>query len=281
MIQMIFKRLANIYVLMILTIAYLVGIIALRWSTIERVVDGKTEKVLGLYDFIRTTDLNAVGDLLAGIFAPIGFLWLVAAVIIQRVELTDAREQFSKNQEIIDKQLETVKFQNEAAKEQSLRNYKLDLFEHRYKLYEEIKFVSNKIDTFKNNSLNHDSMRKQIDDVSKRSMFLFGSDVTAWLESISDCLNDIDEKYNKLNMIEEGIYYDVYDDGDPDVYVENEEDLYVSISLKNDDLKSLIAPEAIYDILKNYMVVDYNPESTPKQSDIRDCGATNRDDSTK
>lgn len=54
------------------TVVYVVGAgSVLGWSTI--------------WNFIATDDeLNPIGDLVAGMFAPLAFMWLVAAVLTQR-----------------------------------------------------------------------------------------------------------------------------------------------------------------------------------------------------
>jgi len=60
------------------------------------------------------------GDFLAGVFAPIAFLWLVAAVWIQsdelreqRVELALTREEFKLNRTVLERQAEESKKQAE------------------------------------------------------------------------------------------------------------------------------------------------------------------------
>lgn len=47
---------------------------------------------------------NELGDFLAGVFAPIAFLWLVAAVLIQRRELELTRIEFEMNRTVTEKQ---------------------------------------------------------------------------------------------------------------------------------------------------------------------------------
>jgi len=71
-----------------------------------------------IWVFLSSPDLNEVGDFLAGVFSPLAFIWLVAAVLTQRQELVETRTQFKENQEVVDAQLRTINKQSELLQQQ-------------------------------------------------------------------------------------------------------------------------------------------------------------------
>jgi hypothetical protein len=142
-----------------------------------------------------TTDpkLNEAGDFLAGVFAPLALIWLVAAVLTQRQELNETRDQFTENQKVVDAQLKTINSQNDLLKlqhEQAVGNakkaYKLSLFDKRYQLYE--KFIA----------FGEAHSRKDFDDdsylamtnLAQESGFIFDSDFEGWLGDIAEQISD-------------------------------------------------------------------------------------------
>lgn len=73
------------------------------------------------------------GDFLAGVFSPLAFIWFVAAVLTQRQELDETREQFADGQAVIDGQMKNIAAQNitsamqfEKAQEAAKQTYKLN-----------------------------------------------------------------------------------------------------------------------------------------------------------
>lgn len=101
--------------------------------------------IVGLFrawSFVTTGDLNEVGDFLAGVFSPLAVIWLVAAVLTQRQELDETREQFAASQAVIDGQMRNIAAQNltsalqyEKAQEAAKQTYKLNLFDKRFDIY--------------------------------------------------------------------------------------------------------------------------------------------------
>jgi len=52
---------------------------------------------------------NAIGDMLAGAFAPLAFLWLTAAVILQRNELAAQRQELRESREVARQQVQEAR----------------------------------------------------------------------------------------------------------------------------------------------------------------------------
>lgn len=65
--------------------------------------------------------LNELGDFLAGAFAPVAFLWLVAAVLIQAQELRAQREELAMTRQELADSREVMKVQAEQARNQALQ----------------------------------------------------------------------------------------------------------------------------------------------------------------
>lgn len=138
--------------------------------------------------FSKTDQLNAIGDFLAGIFSPLAFIWLVAAVLTQRQELTDTRDQFSENQKVVDAQLKTINEQSdllnkqhELAEETAKKTYRLSLFEQRYKLYSDFVALGNR---YKNRHF--DNAYWEMTELSARARFIFPEEIQLWFEAIEN-----------------------------------------------------------------------------------------------
>lgn len=121
-----------LWVALAFTAAYLIFMLA--WLGPHKIIS-----------FTKTDELNAIGDFLAGVFSPLAFIWLVAAVLTQRQELTDTRDQFAENQKVVDAQLKTINEQSDLlqqqhnlAEETARKTYRLSLFEQRFAIYNEI-----------------------------------------------------------------------------------------------------------------------------------------------
>ncbi|MBM7323867.1 hypothetical protein JS562_12175 [Agrobacterium sp. S2] len=137
------------------------------------------EKFLNPGEYLEFYKWNALGDFLAGVFAPLAFIWLVAAVIIQREELKSSRQQFDESQTVIQEQLDYIRDQSAKADAVALRDYKLALFDPRIEIYKqllgfELGMAQEPAEFF--------HKFKQMEDIKSRSKFLFGDDVEAWLE---------------------------------------------------------------------------------------------------
>lgn len=140
--------------------------------------------------FLSNPKLNEFGDFLAGTFAPLALFWLVAAVLTQRQELDDARTQFKKNQEVTEAQLNTVRQQNEFAAKQSDRNYKLNLFEPRFEVFEEVDKIARSIPNGQPAAIAEEAAAT-ISVLAHRSMFIFSKTVSEQLMEIAGLFEQI------------------------------------------------------------------------------------------
>jgi hypothetical protein len=71
----------------------------------------------GFWDqYLGCRSVNELGDTLAGVFAPVAFLWLMGAVFIQSQELKAQREELDETQEVMRAQLVVAKQQVEETK---------------------------------------------------------------------------------------------------------------------------------------------------------------------
>ncbi len=154
-------------------------------------------------DWLEKTKLNNLGDFLAGVFAPIAFIWVAVAVFIQSRELSLQRDEmglmldeYKRNGDILDQQAKTaqdqadtawqqhaaIMSQNRLAKEVANANYKVVLFEKRFELY---KFFKEQEMWF--GPVNYSGIREMIDNV-ERIKFIFGKDVYRLMKPVSDLL---------------------------------------------------------------------------------------------
>ncbi|CAN7564042.1 hypothetical protein [Aminobacter sp. LjRoot7] len=143
---------------------------------------------------LRVSDnhLNEVGDFLAGVFAPLAVFWLIAAVLTQRQELTEAREQFTESQAITRKQMEFITAQNnllhiqhQQAEESAKRSYRLSLFERRFHIYEELRDFGKK---YSNSDYGHKSY-SEFDTIRNKASFVFSTDIENWLDEVADTID--------------------------------------------------------------------------------------------
>ncbi|MQW11595.1 hypothetical protein GHK51_14885 [Sinorhizobium meliloti] len=72
-----------------------------------------------------------IGDSLSGLFAPLGFLWLAAAVLIQRQELKLTRNEFAQSRTVMLKQADAADQQTRIAFASARANYQLALYDKR------------------------------------------------------------------------------------------------------------------------------------------------------
>lgn len=77
---------------------------------------------LWLIDRLRCLEPNALGDTFAGAFAPVAFVWLVAAVMLQRNELAAQRQELGLTREEYKLTRQEVAAQREAMQEQVLES---------------------------------------------------------------------------------------------------------------------------------------------------------------
>lgn len=73
----------------------------------------------GVVRFFDCYELNEVGDFLAGVFAPIAFLWLVVAVLIQSQELSLQRQELAASRAEVTENRKVTQAQADEAKRQA------------------------------------------------------------------------------------------------------------------------------------------------------------------
>lgn len=162
-----------------------------------------------IWEFVsNNADLNEVGDFLAGLFAPLALIWLIVAVITQRQELQETRDQARQAQRVIRKQLKFIKQQNIDAKDQSIRNYKLDLFNFRYEIFKSVSHIA----TWYNDQQKVTEFRVDMDSYAHRSLFLFGKDVSEYLAQIA-------ANYSAIETIDDSVAMDFKSYNLGDIYV--------------------------------------------------------------
>lgn len=171
-----------------------------------------------IWAFIFNPRLNEFGDFLAGVFAPLALIWLVAAVLTQRQELDDARVQFKKSQKVTDQQLENVQKQNEFAAEQAQRNYKLSLFEPRFVVFEEVDRIARRLTT-NSPAMIAQEAADRISVLAHRSTFIFSRSVAERLMGIAGLFQQIANERNYLNQAT--IYDEHTDEEMPNLAVTN------------------------------------------------------------
>lgn len=77
------------------------------------------DQAAGLVRYFDCYDLNAVGDFLAGVFAPIAFLWLVVAVLIQSQELSLQRQELAATRAEVTENRKVAQAQADEARRQA------------------------------------------------------------------------------------------------------------------------------------------------------------------
>ncbi|MGR9394908.1 hypothetical protein ACU8OL_18200 [Rhizobium leguminosarum] len=147
-------------------------------------------------------DLNAQGDTLAGFFAPLAFLWLFIATMIQSQELAAQRREIEENRAVMQEQSNAaqdqatfLKAQTDAmerqtqllveqvsiAQQSAERAHKMALFEKRIEIYNEVvEFTQLALGRRDFNELHV----VKLESLATRAEFMFGPDVVAWLTSL-------------------------------------------------------------------------------------------------
>uniref|UniRef100_UPI003F49216A hypothetical protein n=1 Tax=Ensifer adhaerens TaxID=106592 RepID=UPI003F49216A len=182
------KKMNWLLVAGVLTAAYL-------WGVRETI---QPERLLA---FVKEAKLNEVGDFLAGSFAPLAFIWLVAAVLTQRQELNDTRDQFAANQKITDAQLENVRQQtalvqkqNERAEKAAERNYRLNLFPERFEIFKAFDATCRRIEDAGWNYVNSGDLTA----LANQCQFVFS-------ESVRDYVLNVAALRAKIDQIEDAL----------------------------------------------------------------------------
>lgn len=145
-----------------------------------------------IWSFLSSPDLNEVGDFLAGIFSPLAFIWLVAAVLTQRQELTETRDQFAENQKVVDAQLKTINEQSELLKQQHIlaeetatKTYRLSLFNERFDIYSKLVVLHTEMS--KKNVFKRSDLR-QLQYIKARCGFVFSLKIEERFDEIENSL---------------------------------------------------------------------------------------------
>lgn len=164
---------------------FVYALIALRWLGLDRILIYPTNN-----------SLNEVGDFIAGVFSPLAFIWLVAAVLTQRQELTETRDQFAVNQEVVDAQLKTINAQSvllqqqhTLADETARKTYRLSLFQERYKIYEEFIAFGEKHEKSKY----YDAYLEMVD-LTHKASFVFGKEIYDYFGEIAQVIYELEQK---------------------------------------------------------------------------------------
>ncbi|MGZ2442826.1 hypothetical protein [Sinorhizobium medicae] len=150
------------------------------------------ERIRGFFQNTGT-ELNAVGDFLAGTFAPVALIWLCAAVFTQRQELNDARDQFAENKRVTDEQLKVIHSQNallslqhNQAVENAKQAYRLNLFDKRYQIYEKFKRFG---ETHERKDYDGESYL-EMTHLAHEAAFVFDRSIEDWLHEIAQQIHD-------------------------------------------------------------------------------------------
>lgn len=167
----------------IATIAYV--FVFVGWLGLDRILIYPTNN-----------SLNEVGDFIAGVFSPLAFIWLVAAVLTQRQELTETRDQFAANQEVVDAQLTTINAQSvllqqqhTLAEETARKTYRLSLFQERYKIYEEFIAFGDKHEKSK-----YDDAYLEMLDLTNKASFVFGKQIYEYFGGIAQVIYELEQE---------------------------------------------------------------------------------------
>jgi len=177
------KNVNWLFVAGVATIAYIFVFVA--WLGLDRILIYPTNN-----------SLNEVGDFIAGVFSPLAFFWLVAAVLTQRQELTETRDQFAENQKVVDAQLKTINAQSHLlqqqhtlAEETAKKTYRLSLFQERYKIYEEFIAFGKKHDESK-----YDDGYTEMLDLTHKASFVFGKDIYDYFGEIAQVIYELEQE---------------------------------------------------------------------------------------
>jgi hypothetical protein len=175
------------------------GGFVLGWKNIGNFLTGKPN------------DLNVVGDFVAGMFAPVAVIWLVAAVLTQRQELDEAREQsrlaqdqFKQNQAVIDEQLALIKtqnamtqFQNQQAVDNAALAHRLNLYDKRIQVFQKFVAIGEKYGSAKWDDDGYWALLN----VAQEAAFIFDSSVEEWINEIAQQVYDY-QQYCSENRLE-------------------------------------------------------------------------------
>ncbi len=152
--------------------------------------------VEGQQGFFTDPRPNEIGDFLAGLFAPVAFILLACAVVMQRQELKVTREELADNREVVAEQLKQIRIQTAMladqqakAEESARKTYKLNLFDKRYELYLDFLAFGEK----HHRTHYMDDAFSEMLELHQRSLFIFDKDVADWFWEIAEVIYDHDQ----------------------------------------------------------------------------------------
>ncbi|MBY5698935.1 hypothetical protein [Rhizobium leguminosarum] len=151
---------------------------------------------------VKALSLNELGDALAGGFAPLAFLWLFIATMIQGQELHDSRKVMSEQADAAEKQAQAatnqvehmgeqvaaLAEQNRIATEVAAANYQVALYEKRVELYTELDAAG--FSALQSGDLEPEVRTKIIRTVNK-GRWIVGPKTREWLLEIGSATNKI------------------------------------------------------------------------------------------
>ncbi|MGF6155814.1 hypothetical protein M2267_001042 [Ensifer sp. KUDG1] len=149
--------------------------------------------------FHGNTQLNTVGDFLAGIFAFPAFVLLAAAVLTQRQELNETRDQFNKGQGVIDAQMRQIERQNTIALSAARANYKVQVHDKRMIAYQRLLDVEFAIIT--DGDVTQET-RKLIHRCAADAKFVFGDVVNNWIATFIEEARELRRLVYALEALE-------------------------------------------------------------------------------
>ncbi|UXS04510.1 hypothetical protein [Agrobacterium tumefaciens] len=146
----------------------------------------------------KTSELNNIGDFLAGVFAFPAFVLLATAVLTQRQELSETRDQFDQSQDVIDAQLALIKTQNKFSHRAAQANYKLAIHDKRLSVYLKLKECANKM---LSSGTIEEPTHTLIYEALEGATFVFGDDVTKYVAGLRDKSNEFYRADFKLKFL--------------------------------------------------------------------------------
>lgn len=131
--------------------------------------------------FMKTKELNNIGDFLAGVFAFPAFVLLATAVLTQRQELNETREQFEDAKEVTEAQLKLIHEQNRLSHRAAQANYKLAMHEKRLSVYFRLKELALVLNS--RGSLDR-SERDNLERAAEDARFIFDDDIMKYVNAL-------------------------------------------------------------------------------------------------
>ncbi len=201
------RKINLVYVFAAITLAYFVVLFGLHRFLQSHGAGLGLDKNIGIY--VDSMKLNSLGDFIAGIFSPLAFVWLIAAVLIQSKELKLQREANDENRTVMKQQAaaadEQAKFlgaqtaamqdqtelltkQMQIADQSAIRSHRLSLFDKRMEIYKEfIEFGSKHREVKYYEEEHYEEFCK----ISLRAPFVLDKETAEWIDEIGSELRAV------------------------------------------------------------------------------------------